>query len=379
MSFPKRTDTVENILQQPNVPYEEIFKTRLRVIDDRSPSQNTNYSEAKNTDRYLDQSANSHTNSNQASVRSSPVQKSTGRASPLVKADNLMHNKLSYKKVAWDSNRIKKVQNEQDNFKEIMTTSELLVLPELEIKYLEQYQLHTNYIMNISDKVDYLSKKVKEIKRFINDRVEEEQEALVPQIVKIQALFRGYLCRKKLIESGLPTFKRKRYYPNIAEVYHAAIKIQSLWRGYNIRKKHADQLQIDILKALVRKQGQQLKLQGDGNISKVSKDVNMLKMVVTSQQEEIAKFEKLNRSISQNNQELLSIFKEQQMEFYSLKEQFIKFREESLLEVTKLKQELESLKSQKSTMIRAPSSEQLEFLSGIEEGLSVTSYLPTPI
>ncbi|KAJ3320889.1 hypothetical protein HDV06_004785 [Boothiomyces sp. JEL0866] len=350
MSFPKRTDTVENILQQPNVPYEEIFKTRLRVIDDRSPSQNTNYSEAKNTDRNNDQSLNSQTNSNQPSVRSSPVQKSTGRASPLVKSDN--YNKFTYKKVAWDANKLKKVQGEQDNFKEIMATSELLVLPELEIKYLEQYQLHTNYIMNINDKVDYLTRKVREIKKFINDRVEEEQEALVPQIIKIQALFRGYSCRKNLIDNGHPTFKRNRYYPDIVKANQSATRIQTIWRGYSIRKKYGSQLQIDILKSLLRKQGQILKLQGESNVSKLSKDVNMLKMVVTSQQEEIAKFEKLNRSISQNNQELLSIFKEQQNEFYTLK-----------------------LKSQKPGIDRAPSNEQLEFLNGIEEGLSVTSYL----
>ncbi|KAJ3275481.1 hypothetical protein HDV01_000308 [Terramyces sp. JEL0728] len=353
MAFQRRTDTV---------PYEEIFKTRLRVIDDRSPSQNTNYSEPKTGEKTVDHPATSQANSNHPSVRSSPVQKSTGRASPLVKSD---YDKLSYKKVAWDAKKIK-VESEQDSFKKIMTTSELLVLPELEIKYLEQYQLHTNYIMNINDKVDYLGRKVKEIKKFINDRVEEEQEALIPQIIKIQALFRGYLCRKKLIDNGLPTFKRKRYYPDIEKANKAAFLIQAIWRGYIQRKTHGTRFQIDLLKSTVERQSRLIKLQGNSNVSKLSKDVNMLKMVVTSQQEEIAKFEKLNRSISQNNQELLSIFKELQHDFFSLKD--------SVLEINNLKGELGQ-----NQKVRAPSSEQVEFLNGIEEGILVNAYVQSPI
>jgi hypothetical protein len=70
---------------------------------------------------------------------------------------------------------------------------------------------------------------MKDITRFIKAKIKEEEAMLTPYIIKIQAWYRGWRCRKYLIAANLPIYNRSRYYPDLQKANIAAIKIQSIW------------------------------------------------------------------------------------------------------------------------------------------------------
>ena len=118
----------------------------------------------------------------------------------------------------------------QNDFEEMLkSSSQILLLPEIEAKYLDQYHLDTAQLKQISSKVDQLSKKMKEITKFIKSKIKEEEASLTPYALKIQSWYRGCKCRKYLVANNLPIFNRSRFYPDLQKVNAAAVKIQSLW------------------------------------------------------------------------------------------------------------------------------------------------------
>lgn len=118
----------------------------------------------------------------------------------------------------------------QNEFEEMLkSSSQILLLPEIEAKYLDQYHLDTAQLKQISSKVDQLSKKMKEITKFIKSKIKEEEASLTPYALKIQSWYRGCKCRKYLVANNLPIFNRSRFYPDLQKANAAAVKIQSLW------------------------------------------------------------------------------------------------------------------------------------------------------
>lgn len=77
--------------------------------------------------------------------------------------------------------------NNGNNNMLLKSTSEIFLLPEVEAKYLDQYSIDASHLKQVTSKVDQLSKKIKEISKFIKAKVMEEEQYLTPHALKIQS------------------------------------------------------------------------------------------------------------------------------------------------------------------------------------------------
>ncbi|KAI8900094.1 hypothetical protein BC833DRAFT_563608 [Globomyces pollinis-pini] len=145
-----------------------------------------------------------------------------------------------------------------DGVNELQVSSEFVFLPAVEQKYLEQYQLDSTLLSKLTAKVEYLSRKTKEIKQFIKESILHEQREYEPFVIKIQAWYRGCSCRKHLSSMGVKTFNKSRFYPDLPLAIRSAVKIQSVWRGVRTRQQLGD-FKIQIVKSLTQTQHKQLK------------------------------------------------------------------------------------------------------------------------
>jgi hypothetical protein len=167
MSSPKRSFAVEQILEKNNPEYEEIFKTRTKVVDDRPKTPNF----------------------------------------PISKMD-ISKGDLSF-----------------DLADVLNSSSQAFILPEIEARYLEQYQLDTKRLFSIEKKLDKMNEKLKQVRGFIKEKIRQEELEYLREIVKIQSWFRGIRCRRKLIRDGVQILKIKE-----SPLRHsAATKIQAIW------------------------------------------------------------------------------------------------------------------------------------------------------
>lgn len=213
MSIP-RSNTVQELLLQDDtkISFNEVFKTRNKVIDDRSISRLTN----------------THDSNTSSRVSSRPV-------SPIKHSTNVIHTnnpiELSPKKVAWDHpDRLSSVPSNipsdaEDSLVILQSSSEIFALPDIEAKLLEQYKIDTNNLTQLNSKVDSLARKIKVIRAYIKERMEEERELYLPHIIKIQAWFRGIRTRRSLGLPATPSSKVK----DTPKTNNAAKVIQSAW------------------------------------------------------------------------------------------------------------------------------------------------------
>ncbi|KAJ3303752.1 hypothetical protein HDV03_003529 [Kappamyces sp. JEL0829] len=111
----------------------------------------------------------------------------------------------------------------------LKSTSEVFMLPEIEAKYLEQFRVDSEKLTMLGDKVDLLSKKMKEISKFIREKIEQEQRLYAPHAVTIQSWWRGVATRNRLRSNGQKVFSCSYLYPTSEKAHRAAVKIQSLW------------------------------------------------------------------------------------------------------------------------------------------------------
>jgi hypothetical protein len=88
---------------------------------------------------------------------------------------------------------------------------------------------------------------MKEVRLFIKERILEEQAALIPYVVKIQAWYRGIRSRKQLGISN----KQKRPLIDLKTV-QAAVKIQSCWKSYVSKKQEKTRQEIESLQQKVK-------------------------------------------------------------------------------------------------------------------------------
>lgn len=110
----------------------------------------------------------------------------------------------------------------------LKSSSQVFVLPEVEAKYLNQYKLDSDLLLTLTEKVDHLTRKTKDIKRFIRDRIIDEDAERLKYVVAIQAWFRGIKCREYLKTRNHKIFGR-RIYKDMDLANRAAVKIQAIW------------------------------------------------------------------------------------------------------------------------------------------------------
>jgi hypothetical protein len=175
-----RSSSVQGIISaQDRVSYEQVFKTRNRVIDDRQTPPPKNFKDSPMAMKELFTVSKTRPQS-PTKPKSKSLQESTG---------------------------------ENGDLKGMLrTSSEIFMLPEIELKYLDQYRIDTIKLRELEQRIEYANRNIKKIATFINYQIAKEETLMTPTVVKIQAWWRGTSERKKLLEEGrLPNFSRQRY------------------------------------------------------------------------------------------------------------------------------------------------------------------------
>jgi hypothetical protein len=171
---------------------QEVFKTRVRVVDDRLRKE-------KNTPGKESLIAS------KASLPSSPVR----AAEQLAKHHDLLKS-----------------------------TSEIFMLPEIEAKYLEQFMIDSEHLKSLESKYLVLDAKMKEITRFIKSKIKEEDQYYTVYAVKIQSWWRG-TCTRRLLSKGMGKNPASHSLKT-----NAATLIQRFWRSAKARRTGASQKKI---------------------------------------------------------------------------------------------------------------------------------------
>jgi hypothetical protein len=189
--------------------YNEVFKTRTKIIDDRPKSRNDN------SEPLLRPSSAFSTSSPTSKKKSTVAWQSPG-SSPRSGS------------ITMPESRIYPSELDDQDSGSLETTTNFMILPDVEARFLSQYKLDTALIIQLKSQVDALSKKMKQVRTFIRERLEEEQALYSIYAIKIQRWYRGERCRRELRAKGiiLPNSRQMRN-PDIE--HKAAVIIQAIW------------------------------------------------------------------------------------------------------------------------------------------------------
>ena len=189
-----RSDSVQGIISaQDKVSYDQVFKTRNRVIDDRQTPPPKNFKDSIMVAKELFSLPENNT--------ANPVSPTKSIRSQQSKSKSLRTSKS-----------LQESTGESRDLKEMLkTSSEIFMLPEIELKYLDQYRVDSMKLRELEQRIDQAEGKTKEITKFINYQILKEEILMTPTIIKIQAWWRGVMERQRLKEQGkLLNFSRTR-------------------------------------------------------------------------------------------------------------------------------------------------------------------------
>ena len=85
----------------------------------------------------------------------------------------------------------------------LRSSSDQIKLSDMEVGLLKQYQLDADLLSHLMNQVEGLNLKMKQVRGFIREQIRLEQTLYSESVVRIQAWYRGCICRRQLSRDGI--------------------------------------------------------------------------------------------------------------------------------------------------------------------------------